>query len=57
MTAEITREARAAAESLIEKDERRQENEPDACFADDLGPIKPKAARRESRRQTTKDPA
>jgi DNA repair protein RecN (Recombination protein N) len=55
--AEITREARAAAESLIEKAERRQENEPDACFADGLGPIKPKAARRESRRQTTKDPA
>jgi hypothetical protein len=62
--AEITREARAAAESLIEKAERRQENEPDACFADGLGPIKPKPrvavprpTRRESRRQTTKDPA
>jgi hypothetical protein len=55
--AEITHEARAAAESLIEKAERRQENEPGACADDDLSPIKPRPARRESRRQTTKDPA
>jgi DNA repair protein RecN (Recombination protein N) len=56
--AEITHEARAAALSLIEKAERRPDNpDLDACFAVDLGPIKTKAKRRETRRQTTKDPA
>ena len=56
--AEITHEARAAAESLIEKAERRPDNEHiDACLAVGLGPIKPKAARRELRRQATKGPA
>ena len=56
--AEITHEARAAALSLIEKAERRPENQDiDACLAVDLGPIKPRATRRESRRQTSKDPA
>jgi DNA repair protein RecN (Recombination protein N) len=56
--AEITHEARAAALSLIEKAERRPDNRDiDACLAVDLGPIKPKAARRESRRQPSKDPA
>jgi hypothetical protein len=56
--AEITHEARAAAGSLIEKAERRQDNQDiDACLALDLGSIKPKAARRESRRQPSKDPA
>ena len=56
--AEITREARAAAVSLIEKAERRPDNQDiDACLAVGLGPIKPRATRRESRRQTTKDPA
>ncbi len=56
--AEITHEARAAADSLIEKAERRPDNEHiDACLAVGLGPIKPKAARRELRRQATKGPA
>ena len=56
--AEITNEARAAALSLIEKAERRPDNQDiDACFAVGLGPIKTPTKRRESRRQTTKDPA
>jgi DNA repair protein RecN (Recombination protein N) len=56
--AEITHEARAAALSLIEKAERGQDNpDIDACFAVGLGPIKTRPKRRESRRQTTKDPA
>jgi DNA repair protein RecN (Recombination protein N) len=56
--AEITHEARAAALSLIEKAERGQDNRDiDACFAIGLGPIKTRPKRRESRRQTTKDPA
>src|SRR5271168_4300943 len=56
--AEITHEARAAALSLIEKAERQQDNQDiDACFAVGLGPIKTRPKRRESRRQTTKDPA
>jgi DNA repair protein RecN (Recombination protein N) len=56
--AEITQEARAAALSLIEKAERQQDNHDiDACLAVGLGPIKTPAKRRESRRQTTKDPA
>jgi DNA repair ATPase RecN len=56
--AEITHEARAAAVSLIEKAERQQDNQDiDACLAVGLGPIKTPAKRRESRRQTTKDPA
>ena len=56
--AEITPEARAAALSLIEKAERRQDNQDiDACLAVGLGPIKARPKRREPRRQTTKDPA
>jgi DNA repair protein RecN (Recombination protein N) len=56
--AEITEAARAAASSLIEKAERRLDNpDGDACLAVNVGPIKPRAVRRESRRQTTKDPA
>jgi hypothetical protein len=56
--AEITHEARAAALSLIEKAERHPDNpDIDACFAVGLGPIKTRPKRRESRRQTTKDPA
>ena len=56
--AEITHEARAAADSLIEKAERRTDNRDiDACLAVDLGPIKTRAKRGKSRRQTTKDPA
>jgi DNA repair protein RecN (Recombination protein N) len=56
--AEITEAARAAALSLIEKAERRLDNpDGDACLAVNVGPIKPRAVRRESRRQTTKDPA
>jgi hypothetical protein len=55
---EITEEARAAALSLMEKAERRPGNQDiDACLAAGLGPIKTPAKRRESRRQTTKDPA
>ena len=56
--AEITHEARAAAVSLIEKAERRPDNpDLDACLPVGLGPIKARTKRRESRRQTTKDPA
>jgi hypothetical protein len=44
--------------SLIEKAERQQDNrDVDACLAVGLGPIKTPPKRRESRRQTTKDPA
>jgi DNA repair protein RecN (Recombination protein N) len=50
--AEITHEARAAALSLIEKAEGGPDNQDlDACLAVDLGPIKPRPGRRESRRQ------
>jgi hypothetical protein len=56
--AEITEAARAAALSLIEKAEGRPDNpDSDACLAVSVGPIKPRAVRREARRQTTKDPA
>ena len=56
--AEITHEARAAALSLIEKAERPSDNQDiDACLAVELRPIKSRAARRESRRQPSKDPA
>jgi hypothetical protein len=56
--AEITHEARAAALSLIEKADRRPDNQDiDACLAVGLGSIKPRAARRESRRQPTKGQA
>jgi len=56
--AEITREARAAADSLIENAERRQDDQDgDACLAVRVGSIKPRATRRESRRQPTEDRA